>query len=394
MTAPDYPVLSLGGYETYQLAHIATFIADRLARHRVSRRGRAGRADRAAAVRDLALGSTAFDAALGATGLAAPHGLPRPLDAATYRAARDLIGAAPRSADVVSLAAVGKEGWAVVGHVPGLGSVGAAVSTQEVAEALRGHMLVRPVAELAPWVVTDNPITMPALPERIDLTRAVQQLDPGELNDRAAAGALRGRDPYTDAAIGERFQGVDLNAQLLDEIPVSSSIAAVELEPGADADRADHEGRAVGDDPATLPQPDQDGRQAGEGDDPEQPVEQGVGLSQGDHHGRDQLDVAPSEQIRGPDGQDDSQAADTSGHRDGLRTARAGDGGHEEAGTENRRGEHIGQTRLPGVDQGRGRTEQHQRQQNQGRSGAVRREGWRDARQRHDRRGLGPARQP
>lgn len=34
MTSPDYPLLAVPGHELYQLAHIATFVADGLARHR------------------------------------------------------------------------------------------------------------------------------------------------------------------------------------------------------------------------------------------------------------------------------------------------------------------------------------------------------------------------
>lgn len=394
MTTPDYPVLSLGGYETYQLAHIATFIADRLARHRSSRRGREGRADRAAAVRDLALGSTAFDSAVGATEPTAPHGLPRPLDVGTYEAARELISAAPRSADVVSLAAVGEQGWAVVGHVPGLGAVGAAVSTQDAAEALRSHMLTRPAAELAPWIVTDAPAVMPTLPERIDLTRAVQQLDPEAVNDRAVAGALRGRDPYTDAAIHDRFRGVDLDALPVIEPPAPPIPASYGSEPGAGAERADHESRAVGDDRTAMPESDQDSGQTDERDDPQQAAQQSVEVSQGDRQGRDQLDVAPSQEVRGQDGQDDGHPADSGGHSDGPGSGRAGERGHDEAGAEKRRGEHVGQTRLPGVDHGRGRTEQHQGKQDRDRPAAVRREGRRDAHQGHYRRGLGPSGHP
>ena len=35
MTQPDYPLPVLPSYELYQLAHIATFLADGLARHLV-----------------------------------------------------------------------------------------------------------------------------------------------------------------------------------------------------------------------------------------------------------------------------------------------------------------------------------------------------------------------
>ena len=34
MTTPDYPLLTVPGYELYQLAHLTTFVVDALARHR------------------------------------------------------------------------------------------------------------------------------------------------------------------------------------------------------------------------------------------------------------------------------------------------------------------------------------------------------------------------
>lgn len=212
MTAPDYPLPTLGGYETYQLAQIATFIADRLARHRATARGRGGRTDRATAVRDLTAAATALDAAAGATEPTPAGQLPRPLDTAMYTAACELISSGPRSADVVSLAGSGGQGWAVVGHVPGIGPVGAAVSTRDIADALRVHLLTRPVAELAPWAVSQEPTPVPTLPRQVDLAAFVEQLDPAQATDRAVARELRGTDRRTDAAIRGRFHGVDLDA--------------------------------------------------------------------------------------------------------------------------------------------------------------------------------------
>jgi len=219
MTTPDYPLLTLGGYETYQLAHIATYIAERLARHRGSGRGRVGRAARAEAVRDLAGAATALDAVVGTTVPTASGLLPRPLDASTYAAARELLSTGPRSAEVVSLAGAGGQGWAVVGNVPGIGAVGAATATREVAEALRAHLLTRPVEELAPWAVTKEPVTVPRLPNQTDLAAFVEGLDPERADDRAVAGALRGGDRRTDAAIRGRFRGVDLDAPSIVQPP-------------------------------------------------------------------------------------------------------------------------------------------------------------------------------
>ena len=225
MTAPDYPLLALGGYETYQLAHIATYIAERLARHRGSERGWAGRAARAEAVRDLAGAATALDTAVGATEPTPSGRLPRPLDAATYATARELLSTGPRSADVVSLAGAGGQGWAVVGHVPGIGAVGAAADTREVAEALRAHLLTRPVEELAPWAVTKEPVAVPKLPNQVDLATFVERLDPERADDRAIGRALRGVNRRTDAAIRVRFRGVDLDAPSIVQPPAGTTRA-------------------------------------------------------------------------------------------------------------------------------------------------------------------------
>lgn len=225
MSGPDYPLPTLGGYETYQLAQIATFIADRLARHRSSARGRGGRTARAAAVRDLSAAATALDAAVGATEPTPAGRLPRPLDTAAYTAARALIGSGPRSADVVSLAGGGGQGWAVVGHVPGIGPVGAAVCTRDIAEALRVHLLTGPVAELVPWAVSREPTRAPTLPRQVDLAAFVEQLDPNQATDRAVARALRGTDRRTDAAIRGRFRGVDLDAPPVVQPPATARSA-------------------------------------------------------------------------------------------------------------------------------------------------------------------------
>lgn len=210
MTAPDYPLLALGSYETYQLAHIATYIAERLGRHRRSGRGREGRAERAEAVRDIAGAATALNNAVGAT---TPNiDLPRPLDHETFAAARELLSTGPRSADVVSLTGAGRSGWAVVGHVPGVGAVGGQVATKDVADALRTHFLTRPADELTSWAITADPQQVPKLPGQIDLAAFAEHLDPGNSDDRAVARNLRGHNRRTDAAIRGRFANVDLDA--------------------------------------------------------------------------------------------------------------------------------------------------------------------------------------
>ncbi|TQM13276.1 hypothetical protein [Pseudonocardia kunmingensis] len=49
----------------------------------------------------------------------------------------------PREAHVVSLEAMGRSGWAVVGRVPGIGRVGAVVPGEATANALRQHVLTQ-----------------------------------------------------------------------------------------------------------------------------------------------------------------------------------------------------------------------------------------------------------
>ncbi|WP_300007390.1 hypothetical protein [Pseudonocardia sp.] len=210
MTAPDYPLLALGSYETYQLAHIATYIAERIGRHHRCGRGRDGRAARAQAVRDIAGAATALG---NATGAAIPErDLPRPLDARTFSAARQLLDTGPRAADVVALSGLDQAGFAVIGNVPGLGAVGALTASKDIADALRAHLLTRPAGELAPWVVTRDPRNVPTLPRSVDLARFAEHLDPRRDDDRAVARNLRGHDPRTDAAVRGRFAAVDLDA--------------------------------------------------------------------------------------------------------------------------------------------------------------------------------------
>lgn len=206
----DYPLPALGSYETYQLAHIATYIAERIARHRAAPAGRRGREQRVEAVRDLAGAATALGNATGAR--VADRDLPRPLDRDTYSAARELVTSGPRHADVVALAGLGRSGFAVLGHVPGIGAVGAHAPTAQIADALRTHLLTRPVGELGTWAVTAQAQPVPTLPQRVDLAAYVEHLDPAGPDDRAVARNLRGQDRRVDAAIRGRFAGVDLDA--------------------------------------------------------------------------------------------------------------------------------------------------------------------------------------
>ena len=82
MTGPDYPLLTVPGFELYQLAQLATFVADALARHR--RAAEAGA--RRAAARDVHAGRIAFARATGTPDLAGGP-LPRPLGIETFREA-------------------------------------------------------------------------------------------------------------------------------------------------------------------------------------------------------------------------------------------------------------------------------------------------------------------
>jgi hypothetical protein len=208
-----YPLLTVPANEAYQLAHIATYIASAIARRRAATgRSRAAFRDRAQAVRDLAGGREAFGRMTNAVFPVAPSQLPQPLDVAQFNAARELLSGGPRWAEVTSLAPSGTSGWAMLGHVPGIGPVGARVQSRELAEALRQHALTRPADELAPWAVTDKARRLPVMPHRVDLPGFVADLDPASPDARAVAAALRGKDQQTDTAIGDRFTGVDLDA--------------------------------------------------------------------------------------------------------------------------------------------------------------------------------------
>lgn len=236
----DYPLLGLGGYETYQLAYIATFVAERLARHRQAGTGRIDRAHRAETARDLAAAATALTTATGSpvTG----RDLPRPLDAATASAARVLVTDGPRTADVVALTALGEPGFAVVGHVPGVGPVGARVPSGEMAHAVRTHFLTRPAAELTAWAITATEQEIPRLPRQVDLAAVVERLDPDRAADRAVARNLRGRSRRSDLAIHGRFAGVDLDAPPVLRPPESPLVGA---RPARGTDRAGPRRRAT-----------------------------------------------------------------------------------------------------------------------------------------------------
>ena len=208
----DYPLLAVPGYELYQLAHIATFIADGLVRHRRAA-GARDRQGRRRAARDVHAGRAALANATGDPS-AAGGPLPRPLDADTYRAARGLlVGQLERQAMVVSLSSLGRDSWAVVGFVPGLGPVGAELTNHDLAGALRERILTQPARELAGWSVTDRPLRLGQ--DRwgtADDAAAAADLDPRRAQHQVIARNLRGRSSEIDGVIAERFVGVDLDA--------------------------------------------------------------------------------------------------------------------------------------------------------------------------------------
>lgn len=205
MTQPDYPLLVLPSYEMYQLAHIATFLADALVRHRLT----TDRGHQHAALQDVNASRLAMQRVLGSE---RPVGLPLPLDTATFHAARGLLALGPRWAHVVSLAPTGQSGWAVVGYVPGVGPVGARTASRPVADAVCHHLLTQPAVEVAPWAIDSKPYTEPRLPDRQDLANVVNRMDPRRDRDRMVARHLRGIRPSVDVAIGHRFAGKDLDA--------------------------------------------------------------------------------------------------------------------------------------------------------------------------------------
>ena len=217
MTGPDYPLPTIPGYELYQLAYVATFVADRLAQYRRARTAEARRA----AAQDVLAGRTALAAATG--GQVDPHGeLPRPLDLQTYNAAAGRVDlTSNRRVNIVDLTALGRDGFAVVAMIPEVGPVGAQVGTDVLAAAIRDHFLTQPAADLLAWKVTEMPpgAIGPDDAGAVDLVATVRGLDPSTNRDRAVARHLRGHGPRVDAAIAERFAGVDLEAPLTVQPP-------------------------------------------------------------------------------------------------------------------------------------------------------------------------------
>ncbi len=216
MTIPDYPLLTVPGYELYQLAHLATFIVDGLDRYR-----RGGNWDeRRKAARNVQAGRVALARATGVPD-AAGGPLPRPLDMNAYRSAQDLLcGDGRRQAQVVSLAGLGRSTWAVVGSVPGIGPVGGEVADHTTARALRDHLLNAPISEVRGWSVTARPVWLGV--ERwgsADEAAVVGALNPGREPHRVVVGQLRGLSREVDAAIARRFEGYSQNPPAAGDVP-------------------------------------------------------------------------------------------------------------------------------------------------------------------------------
>ena len=384
MTGADYPLLTLGGYETYQLAHIATFIADALARHRLSRRGLSGRAERASAVRDLTLGRTALDAVRGSAEPTPNQLLPRAIDAATYESALQRIGTGSRSADIVAMPDADRPTLAVVGTVPGIGRVGAVVDSADLAHGLRSHFLSRPIEELASWAVIARAEKIPALPERVDLARAIEYLDPREPAHRIVAEALRGPDPYINAAVKRQF-------------PEASSIGQPDIGPSSQADgqqRPDHEGRPVRDQGPSIAHPDADRGEHQEKEYGQQPGRQRVVPSEHERDSREQLDVSPPQGTSGDQGENHRDGSDDGGGDERIGAVGRGEHGDQRRGSAQRSGEAIRKPSLTGIHHGSGRPRDRQRQSGRSRPQPLRHRQTRQPGQGRDGGHLGPAGTP
>lgn len=205
MSSPDYPTLTVPGYDLYQAAVIATFVVDALARHRHAAQ-RADQAGRRTAARDVHAGRLALSRVVDEPGLA-DGPLPRPLDVGTFTAAHALLDQQDsRRVQVVSLAPIGRQAWAVVGRIPEIGAVGAEVSHPHLAESLRRHLLDAPIAELTGWSVTAHPVDLGTEPRTTgDVAAAVASLDPINEKHRVLATALRGVSDELGRVITKQF---------------------------------------------------------------------------------------------------------------------------------------------------------------------------------------------
>ena len=157
-----------------------------------------------------------------AAGAVGAGGVRLPVDLPTYNAAAGRVDlTSNRRVNIVDLSELGRDGFAVVAMIPEVGPVGAQVGTDGLAAAIRDHFLTQPAADLLPWKVTEMPpgALGPDDAGAVDLVATVRGLDPSTNRDRAVARHLRGHGPQVDAAIAERFAGVDLEAPLTVQPP-------------------------------------------------------------------------------------------------------------------------------------------------------------------------------
>lgn len=210
--AEEPPGLGLPAYKMQELAQLVWLATAAMRRYQQHRDNREREQERRAA-RDV---MAARDAIRGATGdaAAATDEVPRPLDTALFDQANRLATEqTQRSAQVVSLAPLGRSTWAVTGEVPGVGRVGCEVASQAQAEAVREMILTAPASELGEFSLQAE---QPALDRRYakDAEQArvreeypamVREMNPDQLQNQILARNLRGRDQGLDAAISARF---------------------------------------------------------------------------------------------------------------------------------------------------------------------------------------------
>lgn len=210
--AEEPPGLALPAYKMQELAQLVWLATAAMRRYQQHRENRDRDQQRRAAREVLA----AKDAIRGATGdpAAATDEVPRPIDSHLFEQANQLATQqAERSAQVVSLAPLGRSTWAVTGEVPGVGRVGSEVATQAQAEAVREMILTAPASELGAFSLAPEQTTLERRYLREDerarvreeYPAMVREMNPDQPQDRALARNLLGRDQRLDEAIVARF---------------------------------------------------------------------------------------------------------------------------------------------------------------------------------------------
>lgn len=210
--AEEPPGLGLPAYKMQELAQLVWLTTAAMRRYQQHRDNRERDQERRAAREVLA----AKDAIRGVTGdrSAATDEVPRPLDTALFDQANRLATEqTQRSAQVVSLAPLGRSTWAVTGEVPGVGRVGCEVASQPQAEAVRQMILTAPVSELGEFSLAAKQTTLESryakeneqARVREEYPAMVREMDPDQPQNQALARNLRGRNQGLDEAIVARF---------------------------------------------------------------------------------------------------------------------------------------------------------------------------------------------